>query len=96
MAGIKKASPVTLGDLQAMKRKGEKITCLTCYDATFTRVLEAAGIELFIVGDSLGMVLMGYETTVPVGMDDMVYHAANVARVGQLCLSHCRFTLQEL
>jgi 3-methyl-2-oxobutanoate hydroxymethyltransferase len=74
---------VTLGDLQAMKRQGEKIACLTCYDASFTRVLEAAGIELFIVGDSLGMVLMGYETTVPVSMDDMVYHAANVARAGQ-------------
>ena len=83
MAGVKKGSPVTLGDLQAMKRQGEKIACLTCYDASFTRLLEAAGIELFIVGDSLGMVLMGYETTVPVSMDDMVYHAANVARAGQ-------------
>lgn len=83
MAGVRKVSPVTLGDLQAMKRQGEKIACLTCYDATFTRVLEAAGIELFIVGDSLGMVLMGYETTLPVSMDDMVYHAANVARAGQ-------------
>ena len=83
MAGVIKGSPVTLGDLQAMKRQGEKIACLTCYDASFTRVLEAAGIELFIVGDSLGMVLMGYETTVPVSMDDMVCHAANVARAGQ-------------
>ncbi len=83
MAGVKKGSPVTLGDLQAMKRQGEKIACLTCYDASFTRLLEAAGIELFIVGDSLGMVLMGYETTVPVSMDDMIYHAANVARSGQ-------------
>jgi 3-methyl-2-oxobutanoate hydroxymethyltransferase len=46
-------------------------------------VLESAGVELFIVGDSLGMVLMGYDSTVPVGMDDMVYHAANVARVGR-------------
>ena len=83
MAGLKKGSPVTLGDLQEMKRQGEKIACLTCYDASFTRLLEAAGIELFIVGDSLGMVLMGYETTVPVSMDDMVCHAANVARAGQ-------------
>ena len=83
MSGVKKGSPVTLGDLQEMKRQGEKIACLTCYDASFTRLLEAAGIELFIVGDSLGMVLMGYETTVPVSMDDMVCHAANVARAGQ-------------
>ena len=44
-----------------MKRQGEKIACLTCYDASFTRLLEAAGVELFIIGDSLGMVLMGYE-----------------------------------
>ena len=83
MAGVRKDSPVTLASLQALKRRGEKIACLTCYDASFTRVLETAGIELFIVGDSLGMVLMGYETTVPVCMDDMVYHAANVARAGQ-------------
>jgi len=83
MAGIEKATPVTLSDLQEMKRRGEKIACLTCYDATFTQVLESAGVELFIVGDSLGMVLMGYETTARVGMDDMVYHAANVARSGR-------------
>ncbi|MGB5179048.1 MAG: 3-methyl-2-oxobutanoate hydroxymethyltransferase [Gammaproteobacteria bacterium] len=80
---VTRRSPVTLSDLQAMKRQGEKIACLTCYDASFTRVLESAGIELFIVGDSLGMVLMGYESTLPVSMDDMVYHAANVARTGQ-------------
>ena len=83
MTGIQKGSPVTLAELQAMKRQGEKIACLTCYDATFTRVLEAAGIGLFIIGDSLGMVLKGYESTVPVTMDDMVYYAANVARAGQ-------------
>jgi len=83
MAGAKKGSPVTLVDLHAMKRQGEKIASLTCYDASFTRVLEAAGIELFIVGDSLGMVLMGYDSTVPVNMDDMVLHAANVARAGR-------------
>jgi len=83
MTGIEKAKPVTLSDLQEMKRRGEKIACLTCYDATFTQVLESAGVELFIVGDSLGMVLMGYETTARVGMDDMVYHAANVARSGR-------------
>jgi 3-methyl-2-oxobutanoate hydroxymethyltransferase len=78
-----KNSPVTLADLQQMKQRGEKIACLTCYDASFTRVLETAGVDMFIIGDSLGMVLMGYESTVPVTMDDMVHHAANVARVGQ-------------
>ena len=74
---------VTLETLQAYKHRGEKIACLTVYDAGFTRVLEDAGVELFIIGDSLGMVLMGYDTTVPVTMDDMVHHAANVARVGR-------------
>jgi 3-methyl-2-oxobutanoate hydroxymethyltransferase len=83
MANTDKTSPVTLATLQKMKRQGEKIACLTCYDASFTRVLETAGVDMFIIGDSLGMVLMGYESTVPVTMDDMVHHAANVARVGR-------------
>jgi 3-methyl-2-oxobutanoate hydroxymethyltransferase len=65
-----------------MPARGEKIACLTCYDAAFARLLEAAGVELFIIGDSLGMVLMGFDSTVPVTMQDMVYHAANVARAG--------------
>jgi 3-methyl-2-oxobutanoate hydroxymethyltransferase len=76
-------TPITLATLQGMKAQGEKIASLTTYDAGFTQVLEAAGVELFIIGDSLGMVLMGYDSTVPVSMDDMVYHAANVARVGR-------------
>jgi 3-methyl-2-oxobutanoate hydroxymethyltransferase len=83
MEDVNRRSPVTLSDLQGMKRQGEKIACLTCYDASFAQLLEAAGVELFIVGDSLGMVLMGYESTVPVAMDDMVFHAANVARAGR-------------
>jgi 3-methyl-2-oxobutanoate hydroxymethyltransferase len=83
MAEADKNSPISLADLQRMKQQGEKIACLTCYDASFTRVLETAGVDMFIIGDSLGMVLMGYESTVPVTMDDMVHHAANVARVGR-------------
>jgi 3-methyl-2-oxobutanoate hydroxymethyltransferase len=75
--------PVTLEALNAMRRSGEKIASLTCYDASFTRVLESAGVDLFIIGDSLGMVLLGYTSTAPVTMDDMVYHATSVARVGR-------------
>ncbi len=78
--------PVTLASLQQMKAQGEKIACLTCYDSSFTRVLEGAGVEVFIIGDSLGMVLKGYESTVPVTVADMIYHAADVARVGQSAL----------
>ena len=77
------STPVTLATLQQMKQEGDKIACLTCYDAGFTRVLERAGLDMFIIGDSLGMVLMGYESTLPVTMDDMVHHAASVARVGR-------------
>ncbi len=76
-------SPVDLNTLHTMRQRGMKIACLTCYDASFTQLLESAGVDLFIIGDSLGMVLLGYTSTVPVTMDDMVYHAASVARAGQ-------------
>ena len=79
-------TPVTLATLQQMKLRSEKIACLTCYDSSFTRVLESVGVEVFIIGDSLGMVLKGYESTVPVTVADMIYHAANVARVGESAL----------
>ena len=76
----KQPSPVTLETLQSMKRSGEKIACLTTYDAGFTRVLEAAGVDMFIIGDSLGMVVMGYDTTLPVTMDEIIYHTRAVVR----------------
>jgi len=72
--------PVTLSTLQAMHSKGEKIAVLTCYDATFAQVLESAGVDVLLVGDSLGMVLQGHNSTLPVTLDDMVYHTACVAR----------------
>lgn len=71
---------VTVSTLASMKGRGERIACLTCYDATFTRLLERAGVDVLLVGDSLGMVLQGQETTVPVTLDQMVYHCACVAR----------------
>jgi len=77
------SKPVTLATLQDMKQRDEKIACLTCYDSSFTQLLEAAGIDMFIIGDSLGMVLKGYESTVPVTMAHMIDHAENLARVGQ-------------
>jgi 3-methyl-2-oxobutanoate hydroxymethyltransferase len=83
MPYAERKTPVTLDTLRMMQQRGEKIACLTTYDATFTRVLESAGVDMFIVGDSLGMVMMGYESTVPVTMDDMLRYAANVARAGQ-------------
>jgi len=71
---------MTIVDLAEMKAEGEKITSLTAYDATFARVLDSAGIEVLLVGDSLGMVVQGQPTTLPVSVDDMVYHTRAVVR----------------
>ena len=73
-------SRVTVRTLDEMKLKGEKIAALTCYDASFAKVLEAAGVEVLLVGDSLGMVIQGGETTLGVTVDDVVYHTRAVAR----------------
>jgi len=70
----------TLTDLQTMRSKDEKIAVLTCYDASFATLLEAQGVDVLLVGDSLGMVLQGHETTLPVTLDDMAYHTACVSR----------------
>jgi 3-methyl-2-oxobutanoate hydroxymethyltransferase len=70
----------TLTKLQTMRGKGEKIAVLTCYDASFAALLEAQGVDALLVGDSLGMVLQGHETTLPVTLGDMIYHTACVAR----------------
>lgn len=70
----------TLTKLDLMCSKGEKIAVLTCYDASFAALLEAQGVDVLLVGDSLGMVLQGHETTLPVSLDEMVYHTACVAR----------------
>lgn len=71
---------VTLSTLQGLKQKGEKITMLTCYDAIFARTASAAGVEMLLVGDSLGMVLQGHDSTLPVSVADMAYHTACVRR----------------
>jgi 3-methyl-2-oxobutanoate hydroxymethyltransferase len=71
---------VTLKRLRDMHATGEKIAMLTCYDATFAGVLDGAGVDVLLVGDSLGMVLHGDDTTLSVSMDDMVYHTRCVAR----------------
>ena len=70
----------TLTTMQAKRDQGEKIAVLTCYDASFAALLEASGVDVLLVGDSLGMVLQGHETTLPVTLDDMAYHTACVAR----------------
>ena len=71
---------VTINTLKKMKQAGERITMLTAYDASFARLLDRAGIDVLLVGDSLGMVMQGHDSTLPVTMDQMVYHCACVRR----------------
>jgi 3-methyl-2-oxobutanoate hydroxymethyltransferase len=74
------ATRIRITDLQDKKRRGEKIAMLTAYDAATAALLERAGIEAILVGDSVGMVMLGYETTLPVTLDAMVHHTAAVVR----------------
>ncbi len=74
------SAPITVATLAAMKSRGEPIVCLTCYDASFARLLDVAGVDMLLVGDSLGMVLQGHSTTVPVTVEQISYHSACVAR----------------
>jgi 3-methyl-2-oxobutanoate hydroxymethyltransferase len=71
---------ITLTTLQKMAQEGNRIAMLTCYDASFAVVLEEAGVDSLLIGDSLGNVLQGHESTLPVTLRDMVYHTACVAR----------------
>jgi 3-methyl-2-oxobutanoate hydroxymethyltransferase len=72
--------PVTVPRLAKMKRDGERITMVTAYDATFARLFDEAGIDVLLVGDSLGMVFQGHDSTLPVTVDEVVYHCRAVAR----------------
>lgn len=72
--------PVTVATLKEMKRAGEKIACLTAYDYSFAALLDRAGVDLIMIGDSLGMVMQSHDSTLPVTMNDMVYHTTCVAR----------------
>jgi 3-methyl-2-oxobutanoate hydroxymethyltransferase len=73
----------TLSKLQSMRDKGEKIAVLTCYDASFATLLETNGVDVLLVGDSLGMVVQGRESTLPVTIEQMAYHTACVASGAQ-------------
>lgn len=74
-----KAKAVNIAELQRMRASGEKIACLTCYDASFALVEDAAGVDVILIGDSLGMVIHGRGTTTAVTVDDIVYHSRHVA-----------------
>lgn len=71
---------ITISSLKKKKVNNEKIVCLTAYDASFTQLVDDADVDVVLVGDSLGMVIQGHETTLPVTIDDMLYHSQSVSR----------------
>ena len=79
-------SRLTISDLLGMKQSGEKITCLTAYDASFTALLEQCNIEVILIGDSLGMVIQGHDNTLPVSVDEISYHCRCVSKARQRAL----------
>src|SRR6266496_6695392 len=77
---------ITTHTLQEMKKRGEKISMLTAYDFSMARIIDAAGIDVVLVGDSASNVMAGHETTLPITLDQMIYHAASVVRGIERCL----------
>src|SRR5271154_7612474 len=77
---------VRVPDLRLMKEQGERIVMLTAYDATMARLFDQAGVDLLLVGDSLGNVILGLETTIPVTLDAVVHHTRAVSRVASRSL----------
>ena len=74
------SKPITTSEIRARKARGEKLVMCTAYDATFASILDTAGVDILLVGDSLGMVIQGHETTIPVTLDHMIYHTRAVTR----------------
>ena len=74
------AEKITVPEIVRMKQRGAKITCLTAYDYSFARILDSAGVDILLVGDSVGCVVQGHANTLPVTMDEMVYHTRAVVR----------------
>ena len=86
MSVNKEIKKITTNTLQNMKAGGEKISMITAYDFSFAKIFDAAGIEIILVGDSASNVMAGHETTLPITLDQMIYHAQSVVRGVQRCL----------
>lgn len=86
MSVSKELKKITTDTLQKMKVAGEKISMLTAYDFSFARIIDAAGIDIILVGDSASNVMAGHETTLPITLDQMIYHASSVIRGVNRCL----------
>ena len=77
---------ITTNTLQEMKQNGEKISMLTAYDYTLARIVDGAGIDIILVGDSASNVMAGHETTLPITINEIIYHASSVIRAISRCL----------
>jgi 3-methyl-2-oxobutanoate hydroxymethyltransferase len=86
MSVNKEVKRVTTNTLQKMKAAGERISMLTAYDFSFARIIDSAGIDVVLVGDSASNVMAGHETTLPITLDQMIYHASSVIRGAERCL----------
>src|SRR6201991_3208169 len=86
MSVNKEVKRVTTNTLQLMKASGEKISMLTAYDFSFAKIIDGAGIDVILVGDSASNVVAGHETTLPITLDQMIYHASSVIRAVERCL----------
>ena len=93
MSSISSRAKITLNSLAALKAKGERFACVTAYDATFAEIASSTGIEVLLVGDSLGMVIQGHDSTLPVTMEDILYHLDAVRRgnLGSLIMGDMPF-----
>lgn len=80
MSSHSSPSRITVNTLREMKARGEKIACLTAYDVSFAQLLDQSAVDIVLVGDSLGMVIQGLDSTIPVSMDEMIYHGKAVSR----------------
>ncbi len=83
MSVVRNNIKITTNTLLKMKQEGEKIVCITAYDYTSAKILDSAGVEMLLVGDSLGMVISGHETTLPVTIEDIIYHTKSVKRAAK-------------
>src|SRR5678810_1499368 len=90
-----KTQRVTIHTLRQMKERGEKIAVLTAYDATFARLLDEGGADVLLVGDSLGMVVQGHDTTLPVTLEEMAYHCRAVVRGTSRAVSYTHLRAHE-
>lgn len=86
MSVNKEVKRITTNTLQKMKAAGEKISMLTAYDFSFAKIIDGAGIDVILVGDSASNVMAGHETTLPITLDQMIYHASSVIRGAERCL----------